>query len=89
MTAISVLTATSESEVAALPVRSPRTSIVLAALARQHRWERRQRRAARARRHAWLARFDPKPFESIRQRPSPGLVVSGNAAFVYALQPSC
>lgn len=43
---------------AGTPVRSPRTSIVLAELARQRRYERRLRRLKRLRRrHAWGRRL--------------------------------
>jgi hypothetical protein len=38
-----------------LPRRSPRTSIILAELARQRRFERRRRRETRARWAAWLS----------------------------------
>ena len=55
----------------AVPVRSPRTSIILAELARQRRLERRQRRLKRQRRRrvwdqlqAWLARLGRWPGET-------------------------
>lgn len=64
----------------AAPVRSPRTSIVLAALARQCRLERRQRRLKRQRRRqawarvtAWLDALSRWPFRAMRMRPAPGL----------------
>jgi hypothetical protein len=70
----------------ALPVRSPRTSIILAELARQRRWERRQRRNARARRRAaWLALFNRKPFDLIRVQCPPRVTFSGAMPMVYAL----
>ena len=70
----------------ALPQRSPRTSIILAELARQRRYERRQRREARARRAAWLAWLDRRPFEAARmQRFLPGLAFAGSTLLVYAL----
>lgn len=69
----------------ALPVRSPRTSIILAELARQHRWERRQRRNARIRRAAWLALFNRKPFDLIRVQCLPRVTFSGAMPMVYAL----
>jgi hypothetical protein len=73
---MSVLSAPSSPEAgsqAAVPVRSPRTSIILAELARQRRYERRQRRLKRlqrrrawGRRMAWLAAFGRKPFDLVR-----------------------
>lgn len=67
---------------AAVPVRSPRTSIILAELARQRRYERRQRRLRRqqrrracARRIAWLAAFGRKPFELVRPNAAPCLLL--------------
>jgi hypothetical protein len=67
------------------PRRSPRTSLVLAALARQRRWERRQRRAARARRAAWFALLDPAPFDSIGACAALGVSFAGSTPLVYAL----
>jgi hypothetical protein len=68
-----------------LPVRSPRTSIILAELARQRRWERRARRQARARRAAWLAFFNRTPFDSIRVQCPPRVIFSDAMPMVYAL----
>jgi hypothetical protein len=68
-----------------LPVRSPRTSIILAELARQRRWERQQRRKARARRAAWLALFDRKPFDLVSVQCPPRVTFSGPMPMVYAL----
>jgi hypothetical protein len=68
-----------------LPVRSPRTSIILAELARQRRWERQQRRKARARRRAaWLALFNRKPFDLISVQCPPHVTFSGAMPMVYA-----
>ena len=72
----------------AAPLRSARTSLILAELARQRRWERRQRRQARARRAAWLAVFDRRPFESIRAQAAPGLIWMGATPLVHAVRPS-
>jgi len=72
-----------------LPVRSPRTSIILAELARQRRQERQQRRKSRIRRTAWLALFDPQPFESTRVQNPPSIIVAGTTPFVYAVAPAC
>jgi hypothetical protein len=69
----------------ALPVRSPRTSIILAELARQHRWERRQRRKARARRAAWLALFNPQPFNLVHVQCPLRVNFSGAMPVVYVL----
>ena len=64
-----------------LPRRSPRTSLILAELARQRRFERCRRRQARARRAAWLAwLLDRRPFDSARaqqQQPLPELAFAG------------
>jgi hypothetical protein len=68
-----------------LPVRSPRTSIILAELARQRRWERQQRRKSRARRAAWLALFSPKPFNVISVQCPPRVNFSGAMPIVYVL----
>jgi hypothetical protein len=71
---------------ATLPQRSPRTSIVLAELARQRRYERRLRRQARARRAAWWTWFDRRPFDSARvQQRLPELAFAGATLLVYAL----
>jgi hypothetical protein len=72
-----------------LPVRSPRTSIILAELARQRRWERQQRRKARARRAAWLALFNPQPFNLISAQCPPRVNFSGAMPMVYALPRPC
>ena len=69
----------------ALPQRSPRTSIILAELARQRRYERRQRREASARRNAWLAWLDRRPFDSACMQRLPGLAFAGAMLHVYAL----
>ena len=71
---------------AAVPLRSPRTSIILAERARQRRWARRQRRQGRTRWAARFAVFDRCPFDSIRQHTGPCLVFVGPMPFVYALQ---
>ena len=81
-----------------VPVRSPRTSIVLAELARQRRLERCQRRRKRQqRRRAWarlmgwmgqVVAVSRWPFETIRTRTAPRLVFPGAMPLVYALQPS-
>ncbi|MBV9489037.1 MAG: hypothetical protein JO069_04840 [Verrucomicrobia bacterium] len=71
---------------AAAPVRSPRTSVVLAELARQRRHERRRRRrGGRVRRAVWLALFDRQPFESIRTQRTPEVVFPGAMPLVYIL----
>jgi hypothetical protein len=70
---------------AAAAVRSPRTSLILAELARQRRHERRQRREGRVRRAAWLALLDRQPFESIRTQPTPEVVFLGAMPLVYTL----
>jgi DNA-binding transcriptional MocR family regulator len=70
-----------------LPVRSPRTSIILAELARQRRWERHQRhqrRKARARRAVWLALFNRKPFDLISVQRPLCVIFSGAMPMVYA-----
>ena len=71
----------------AVPARSPRTSLILAELARQRRHERRQRREGRTRRAAWLALLDRQPFESVRTRTTPEVVSSGTVPLVYTLPP--
>jgi hypothetical protein len=69
-----------------LPVRSPRTSIILAELARQRRWERQQRRKARVRRAAWLAAlFSRKPFDLVSVQRPPCVTFSGAMPMVYVL----
>jgi hypothetical protein len=70
---------------AAVPVRSPRTSLILAELARQRRHERRQRREARVRRAAWFALFDRRPFELVRTQAAPEVVFAGAMPLVYTL----
>lgn len=76
-------------------MRSPRTSIILAELARQRRLERCKRRLKRQRRRqAWarlrtgLAALGQWPFEPIRTHALPGLLFVGTMPLVYALQPS-
>ena len=59
--------------------RSPCSSLILAALARQ-------RRSARTPRAAWLAWFDGRPFESIRTQATLGVVFPGTTPLVYALR---
>ena len=78
----------------AAPVRSPRTSIVLAELARQRRLERRQRRFKRQRRRqawnrvtAWLTGLGRGPFEAVGTRVASGLIFPGAMPLVYALPP--
>jgi hypothetical protein len=66
---------------AAVPVRSPRTLLTLAELARQ-RGRGCEDRACRA---AWVASCDGRPFESVRTRTLRGVVFSGAAPLVYAL----
>lgn len=70
---------------AAVPVRSPRTSLILAEAARQRRWERRQRREGRVRRAAWCAVFDRRPFDLVRTGATAEIVFSNTALFVYAV----
>ena len=79
---------------AAVPVRSPRTSIILAELARQRRYERRQRRLRRlqrrrawARRLAWLTAFGRKPLGLARADAAPCLLLFAGimALVVYAM----
>jgi hypothetical protein len=73
---------------AAVPVRSPRTSVILAELARQRRLQRRQRRRqAWARLRAGLVALGQWPFEPIRTYALPGLLFAGTMPLVYALQP--
>jgi hypothetical protein len=68
-----------------LPVRSPQTSIILAELARQRRWERQQRRKARLRRAAWLTLFSQKPFRLVSAQPPPNVTFAGAMPMVYEL----
>ena len=79
---------------AVVPIRSPRTSIILAELARQRRLERRQRRVKRrarrrvwARWSGWLGALGHWPFEPIGAAAVPGLVFVGAMPLVFALQP--
>lgn len=69
-----------------LPRRSPRTSIILAELARQRRYERCRRRQARARRAAWLSWLDRRPFDAAcgQQQRLPGLAFAGGMPLVYS-----
>jgi hypothetical protein len=69
----------------ALPVRSPRTSIILAELARQRRWERQQHRKSRIRRAAWLALFNRQPFDLISVQCPPRVIFSGAMPMVYGM----
>jgi hypothetical protein len=78
----------------AAPARSPRTSIVLAELARQRRLERRQRRLKRQRRRqawarvtAWLSALGRWPWEALRPRSAPGLRFPESVPLAYALRP--
>jgi hypothetical protein len=80
---------------AGTPVRSPRTSIILAELARQRRYERRLRRLKRmqcrrawGRRLAWLIACGRKPFGLTRTNAVPCLLLSVGImplVFVYLL----
>jgi hypothetical protein len=78
---------------AAVPVRSPRTSIILAELARQRRYERRRRRLRRlrrrrtwARRLAWLTAFSRKPLGLARADAAPCLLLlAGIMPLVYVM----
>lgn len=80
---------------AVVPVRSPRTSLILAELARQHRYERRQRRVKRqqhrrawARACAYLAALGRWSFEPVHAPTvvAPGLLFAGSTLLVYAVQ---
>jgi hypothetical protein len=78
----------------AAPVRSPRTSLILAELARQRRLDRRQRRLKRQRRRqawaqvrAWLRAVSRWPLEAMRTRPAPGLRFPEAVPLAYALRP--
>jgi len=75
-------------------MRSPRTSIVLAELARQRRLERCRRRLNRQRRRqawarvtAWLYALGQWPLKAMRRRPAPGLRFPKAVPLVYALRP--
>jgi hypothetical protein len=79
----------------AAPARSPRTSLILAELARQRRLERRQRRLKRQRRRqawaratAWLRALGRWPFEALRRRTTAGLPFPKPVSLIYALRPS-
>ena len=79
----------------AVPVRSPRTSIVLAELARQRRLERCRRRLKRLRRRqawvrvrAWLYALSRWPFEAIRTQAAPDVLFSRNVPLVDTLRPA-
>jgi hypothetical protein len=72
----------------AAPVRSPRTSLILAEAARQRRRQcrqRRQRHQGRVRRAGWFVLFDCRPFDSICTRATPGVVFPGTMPLVYTL----
>ena len=75
------------------PARSARTSLILAALARQRRLERSKQRLKRQRRRqawarvtAWLGAVSQWPLEAIRTRPAPGLQFPGPVPPAYALR---
>jgi hypothetical protein len=77
----------------AAPVRSPRTSIVLAERARQRRLERSKRRLKRQRRRqawaritAWLCALG-RWLEAMRRRTTPGLPFPQPVPLAYALRP--
>ena len=85
----------SPSLAAPVPVRSPRTSILLAELARQRRLERskrrlkrRQRRQAWARWMGWLAALGRWPAElsGTRTPAALGIVFPGAVPLVYVLE---
>lgn len=76
----------------AAPVRSPRTSLILAELARQRRLERRQRRLKRQRRRqagaqlrAWLAALGRWLFEAIRAQTTPDMRFPESMRLVYTV----
>jgi hypothetical protein len=76
------------------PVRSPRTSLILAELARQRPLERWQRRLKRQRRRqawtqvmGWLYTLSRGPFETIRRCAAPGLLLPEAVPLVDALRP--
>jgi len=75
----------------AAPVRSPRTSLILAELARQRRLERRKRRLERQRRRqawarvtVWLYALGRWPFEVLRRRTTPDLPFPEPVSLAYA-----
>jgi hypothetical protein len=75
----------------AAPARSPRTSLILAELARQRRLERRQRRLKRQRRRqawaratAWLRALGRWPFEALRRRTTANLPLPEPVPLAYA-----
>ena len=72
---------------AAVPVRSPRTSLILAEAARQRRREHRQRRQNRIGRAAWFTLFDCRPFDSVRTHATPRVrvIFAGTVPLVYTL----
>jgi hypothetical protein len=79
---------------ATVPVRSPRTSLILAELARQRRLERYQRRCKRQRRRrawarwmGWLAASGRWPVEPSGTPGALGLIFHGTVPLVYALEP--
>ena len=72
---------------AAVPIRSPRTSLILAELARQRRDKRQARRRVWARWSGWLAALGHWPFEPIGAAAVPGLVFVGAMPLVFVLQP--
>jgi hypothetical protein len=76
-----------------VPVRSPRTSIVLAELARQRRLERCKRRLKRQRRRqvwarviAWFRAFGhwPSAARGAQGEPAAGLFFAGAMPLIYA-----
>ena len=78
----------------AAPARSPRTSLILAELARQRRLERCRRRLQRQRRRqawarvmAWLYALGRWPLEALRRRSPLGLRFPEAVPLVYALRP--
>jgi hypothetical protein len=88
MTATATLSLPSLLPQASVPMRSPRTSLILAERARQRRGERRQRRQGRARRAALFAAFDRRPFDSIRTHAAPCLLFAGSLPLLCVLRPS-
>ena len=70
------------------PMRSPRTSIILAELARQRRSERRWRCGARLR-AALVTLLDRSPFDLICSGSTPGVVFLGTTPIVYVFSPYC
>jgi hypothetical protein len=78
----------------AAPARSPRTSLLLAELARQRRLERFERRLKRQRRRqawarvtAWLHALGRWPLEALCTHGAPGRPLPEAVPFVYALRP--